>query len=238
MPTFLAAVMTLSMPASAGQLSAADRAKLLERIGVLEARLMRLTRELEELRGQLADKKPLPKQLKLLRALDETYEKLFGEALDKELLIAAGKAFDRGEPAVAIRLLRTGRHRAAVPLILKDMVRRQSQGKLAKDELKDHLLALALLTGQEAEEAFAKIRCAGLFVQDWWLPRRDSFVTDIGKLTPAQVAHIARRLRDTTSALESYKGNGPSYHAHAVLYSIFSGSDRPDRGGPQSSPTR
>lgn len=234
MTTFLAAFMMFSMPLSAVQSSTADRAKLLERIGVLEADLMRITRELEELRGQLKDKKPLPKQLKWMRALDETYQKLFAEALDKELLIAAGKAFDRGEPAVALRLLRTGRHRAAVALILKDMVRRQSQGKLAKDELKDHLLALALLTGEEAEEAFAKIRFAGLFVQDWWLPRRDSFVTDIGKMTPGQLAHIARRLRNTAPTHDGYKGNGPSYHAHAVLYSIFSGSERPDRGGPQS----
>jgi len=234
MSTFLAVVMTLAMPASTGQLSTADRAKVRERIGALEADLMRITRELEELRGQLADKKPLPKQLRWLQALDDTYRNLFAEALDKELLVTAARAFDRGEPAVALRLLRTGRHRAAVPLILKDMVRRQSQSKLAKDELNDHLLALALLTGEEAEEAFAKIRYAGLFAQDWWLPRRDAFVTDIGKMTPAQLAHIARRLRDTAPIHEGYKGNGPSYHAHAVLYSIFSGSDRPDRGGPQS----
>lgn len=234
MTTFLAAFLTLSLPAGVGQAPAADRAKLLERIAGLEADLERITRELEELRSRLADKKPLPKQLKWLRALDETYQKLFAEALDKELLVAAGKAFDRGEPAVALRLLRTGRQRAAVPLILKDMVRRQSQGKLARDELKDHLLALALLTGEEAEEAFAKVRYAGLFVQDWWLPRRDAFVTDVGKMTPAQLAHVARRLRDTAPAHDGYKGNGPSYHAHALLYSIFSGSDRPERGEPQA----
>jgi hypothetical protein len=234
MSTFMAAVMALTMPASAGQVSTPDRAKLLERIGTLEADLMRISRELEELRGQLKDKKPLPKQLKWLRALDETYQKLLAEALDKELLIAAGKAFDRGEPAVALRLLRTGRHRAAVPLIVKDMVRRQSQGKLAKDELKNHLLALALLTGEEAEEAFAKIGYAGLFAQDWWLPRRDSFVTDIGKMTPAQVAHIVRRLRETAPAHQGPKGNGPSYEVQAVLSSIFYGSGRPEVGGPQS----
>src|SRR5262245_45623495 len=111
MPTILAAVLTVALPAGAGQLSNADRARLLERIATLEADLVRLTNELEGLRGQLADKKPLPKQLKWLKALDETYQQLFAEALDKELLIAAEKLFDRGEPAVALRLLRTGRHR-------------------------------------------------------------------------------------------------------------------------------
>jgi hypothetical protein len=234
MSTLLAALMALSLPATVGQLTNSERAKLVERIAGLEADLVRISGELEQLRGQLAAKKPLPKQVKWLQALEETYQKLFADALDKELLIAAGKAFDRGEPAIALRLLRTGRHPAAVPLILKDMLRRQSQGKLAKDELKGHLLTLAVLTGEEAEEAFAKVRVAGLFVQDWWLPRRDSFVTDIGKMTPAQVAHVARRLRETAPNHEGYKGNGPSYHAHAVIYSIFSGSDRPDRGEPQS----
>jgi hypothetical protein len=234
MSIFLAAVVTLALPAGAGQLSNMDRAKLLERIGGLEADLVRITRELEELRGQLADKKPLPKQQKWLQALDDSYKGLMAEALDQESFVAADKAFERGEPAVALRLLRTGRHRAAVPLILKDMVRRQAQGKLAKDELKEHLLALALLTGEEAEEAFARIRFAGLFVEGWWLPRRDAFVTDIARMTPAQRAHVARRLREIAPTHESYKANGPSYEAHALLYSIFYGSERPERGGAQS----
>jgi hypothetical protein len=234
MSTILAVVLALGTPAATGQLTPAERAKLRDRIGALETELLRISGELDELRGRLADKKPLPKQVKWLKALDETYEKLRADVLDQESLVAAGKAFDRDEPAVALRLLRVGRHRAAVPLILRDMLRRQSRAKLAKDELKDHLLTLAVLTGEEAEEAFAKVRYVGLFVQDWWLPRRDAFVTDPAKMTPAQLTHVARRLRDTAPAPGGYTGNGPSYHAHALLYGIFSGSDRPERGGPQS----
>ncbi len=119
-------------------------------------------------------------------------------------------------------------------MILKDMVRREAEPKFQKAGIADHVTALTLLSGADVETAFARAGSAHRLVQDWWRPRQASFVTDIGKMTPAQVAQIARRLRDLAPAPEGYKSNGPAYYAHAVVYSIFYGSNRPDRGGPQA----
>jgi len=119
-------------------------------------------------------------------------------------------------------------------MILKDMVQRESLAKSKKEPSADHLAALTLLTGDDVEAAFARAGSAHRLVQDWWPPRQATFTTDIGKMSSEQVTQVARRLRDLVPAPNAYTANGPAYHAHALVYSIFYGSERPDTGAPQA----
>ena len=223
-----------------GQANGDDEAKLRKQIELLERDLARMSRELDELRARVGPRDPAPKTAELLRELDGAYQSLKKETLDQESLIAAAKAFQAGDVKHALRLLRTGRPRAAIPMILKDMVERETEPKSTEKQPKskkvpsdDHLTALTLLTGDDVETAFAKAGSAHRLVQDWWRPRQAGFVTDIGKMSPEQVATVARRLRDAAGRLEPYTANGPSYYAHALLYGlVYYREDSPDRRGP------
>src|SRR5687768_5287637 len=111
----------------AGAVNAQEEAKLRERIDALERDLARVTRELQELRAKVGDPKPGPKTADVLKTLDRAHEKLLAEALDKELLIKAATNFERGDAKGALESLRRGRHPAAIPLILRDIVLRESR---------------------------------------------------------------------------------------------------------------
>src|SRR5688500_9838250 len=99
-------------------LSAADEAALRKRIALLEKEAARLTREVDELRAKLGAPRPTTTSDELVRSLEASFEALRRETLDQELLADAVRYFDRGDPKQALRCLRTGRSRAAVPLML------------------------------------------------------------------------------------------------------------------------
>lgn len=230
----LALVAAASLPSVAQAVAAgADEAKLRERIDQLERELQRATRELQDLRAKLGIAQPAPKTAELLQQLHGAYQSLKKEALDQEALFKAERDFEHGDAKSALRALRIGRHGAAVPLILKDMVLRESQPKFKREDLAGHWLALTLLTGENVEHP---ARSAHRLAEEWWQPRHKSLVTDIGKMTPEQVAQVARRLRDAVAPVEAYKSNGPAYEANALLYALAynRGEDSPSgrRGGP------
>jgi hypothetical protein len=205
-----------------------------DRIDYLERELAKATRDLQELRAKIGDDRPAPKTSELIQALNRAYEKLSAEALDKEHLLKATKSFENGDALGGLSLLRRGRHPSAIPLILKDMVERESRPKFKKDDVVLHVRALAILSGDDVETAFAKVGSGHRLAQDWWTPRRETLNTDIGKMTPAQLAHVARTLRECAEYIDAYKSNGPSYYANALLYKIANHrEDSPDRRGPQ-----
>jgi hypothetical protein len=229
---------TLGQADAQAPLSAADDAKVRQRIDLLEREAARLTRELDELRGKLGVRKTSVKSEELLRSLESSFESLRKETLDQELLAQAVRCFDRGDAKQGLRCLRIGRSRAAVPLILSVLVKLESHTKLQPKDAADHLVALALLTGEDVEGVFARTRSAHGLIQEWWLPRQMKIVTDIGKMMPEQVAHVARRLREVAGPVDAYTSNGPSYYANALMYRLFANRWDTEEETPSGRPVR
>jgi hypothetical protein len=101
----------------------------------------------------------------------------------------------------AVAILRRGRSKAAVPLLLKSMIKHGSLSS-AHVVLPEYAEALAILTGEELGEggparpggrALTPEAVEGL-VRDWWLPNRERVTTDPGRMSQEQLRVVVRHL--------------------------------------------
>jgi WD40 repeat protein/HEAT repeat protein len=159
---------------------------------------------------------------------------LKGEEIARDLREAARQLDDHrngGATWVALKDLRRGRSKAAVPLLLTALIKHHAAG-LRGWRLQDYADTVTILTGREiSSDVWRDPNALEKGVRAWWAANRDTITTDPGKMSRGEVRLMVRKLLeqwDPRYALDPSGGIRASGCRRALDGALhFSEPDRP-----------
>ena len=169
----------------------------------------------------------------LIQQLDADYQALLEKEKDPQPMRDAAQALEgtdqRGHWGYleGLKIIRRTRSKAAIPLLLKYMVRPAHDGR----QTTEFAETLTLLTGKtivDPRRSRSRRQDAGNYVEElvtkWWTPNKTTITTDLGKMSKEELAAVTGELLDkaekyeTEEHLASRPSEPTAYRFYHLLY--------------------
>ena len=150
----------------------------------------------------------LAEEDKLLVRLDADFESLVAADANRQQVREAARLLEETNQSGhqwqyrdALRILRRTRPKAAVPLLIKYMIRHSGRGS-PQFAIAEYFDTLSLLTGKDVAAPDRHVRDRQAAVREgvqeladkWWTPHQAEITTDLDKMTPEQLEVVLDHL--------------------------------------------